>query len=197
MDEINDNPIAIDAEDFAEVNLPETPADGGAIDWEAEAKKFQGIAARRGTKLAKFKDAKPPKDSKEQKPPAQDPKKGELDYGQKAYLNSLGFKDAEDQTYVQGIMKDTGRSLEDILSTPFVKSELQRMGEERATKAATPPADGSRNGSPARDSVEYWIAKGELPPSDQPELRQRVVNAKIAQQRTKSTFTSTPVVGNA
>ena len=197
MDEINVEPIQIDDEDVSEVQLPDAPAEGAdPIDWEAEAKRLHGLAKRRGTKLSKFK-AQPKPEKKPVEVSPQDPKKGELDYGQKAYLNSLGFKDAEDHSYVQGIMKDTGKNLEDILSTPFVKAELTRLGEERATKAAAPAADGSRQGAPARDTVEYWLAKGELPPADQVELRRKVVDAKIAKEKNSSMFSSQPVVGQA
>ena len=196
MDEINDDAIVIEDEDFSEVQLPGEPADGETIDWEAEAKKFQGIATRRGTKLAKLKAAPPVKKPEEQKPaPSQDSKKGELDYGQKAFLIANGFKDAEDHAYVEGIMKQTGSNLETVLGSAFVQAELKRLGEERATKAATPSAKDGRQGSPARDTVEYWLAKGELPPADQRELRQKVVNAKIAKAKNGNVFSATPVVG--
>ncbi len=99
-------------------------------------------------------------------------------------------------TFVQGIMKDTGKDLDSVMASPFVKAELARLGEERTTKAAAPAAGSEgRQGAPARDSVEYWLAKGELPPADQVELRRKVVNAKIAKGSTGSVFSSTPVVG--
>lgn len=193
MDEINDNLIDITDEDFSEVNLPADPAEGESIDWEAEAKKFQGIATRRGTKLAKLKTVAPVKKPEEQKPA--ESKKGELDYGQKAFLIANGFKDAEDHALVEGIMKQTGSNLESVLGSAFVQSELKRLGEERVTKAAAPSAKDGRQGSPARDTVDYWLAKGELPPADQRELRQQVVNAKIAKAKGGNVFSATPVVG--
>ena len=78
MDTINDThePIAIDDEDIAEVPALPVAEDGKTIDWEAEAKKYQGMATRRGTKLTQFKKAPAPAP----KPAEQDPKKGELYY---------------------------------------------------------------------------------------------------------------------
>lgn len=190
---------AIDEQDLTDIGEPTAEElAAGNIDYEARYKETLGIAKRRTTALKKAKEAlgKVPK-VESVVPTTQEPKKGEIGYGEKAYLNSLGFKDAEDHTYVQGIMTSSGKSLEDVLAMPFVQGELKRIGEERITKAATPSTQDGRQGTPARDSVEYWIAKGELPPVDQQDLRRKVVNAKIAKEQNSSQFTSTPVVGGS
>lgn len=194
METINDNgaeAVVIDAEDISEVPALPTAEEGKTIDWKAEAEKYQGMATRRGTKLAKFNKTKP----STEEAPANKTKKGEFDYGQKAFLISNGVKEVDDIAFVQKMVNDTGKSIEEVLSNPFTQSELKRIGEERATKAATPSAEQGRNGAPARDTVEFWLNKGELPPADQTELRQKVVNAKIAKGKTGSNFSSTPVVG--
>lgn len=187
--------VQIDEQDLTDIGEPEA-GENGEVDWAKEGPKYKGIAQRRTTALKKAKDAiaamRKPAEQLPTDPPA--PKKGELDYGQKAYLNSLGHKDAADHGYVQGIMKDTGKSLEDVLASGFVQAELKRLGEERASKAAQPPAGEGRQAPPARDTVDYWLAKGELPPADQPDLRRKVVNAKIARQKGESQFSNTPVV---
>lgn len=187
--------VNFDEQDLADVNdfTPEELADD-SIDWKEKAKTMTGIAKRKTTALKKAKEAltkKPPVVT-----PPQNDKKDEFGYDKKAYLNSLGFTDSEDHKYVQDIVKSSGKSLEDVLAMPFVGSELKRLGEERKTKAAAPPADG-RSGTPARDTVEYWLAKGELPPADQTELRQKVVNAKIAKGKGSSNFSPNAVVGSA
>ncbi len=185
--------IVIEDQDFSDVgNLP----DGDNVDWKAEAEKFRGMATRRGTKLAKLRTKTPPTPAAPQQN-SQAPKNGELGYGEKAFLNSEGYKHAEDHAYVQQTMKDTGRSLEQVLSTPYVKAELERMGEERKTKAAAPSADGGRQGAPARNSVEYWLAKGELPPASETQLRRDVVNAKMGKAKnSQDMFSKNPIVGN-
>lgn len=187
--------IDIADDDVSEVpGLPEVK-EGETIDWQKEAEKYKGIADRRTTKLSKLKNA--PKPVETPKPEDQAPKNGELDYGQKAFLVANGFKDAEDHAFVQKTMKDSGQTLEQVLATPFAQAELKRLGEVRVTKAATPGPD-DRNGAPARDKVEYWLAKGELPPNDGTpagkKLREDYVNAKAARQKSGSVFTSTPVV---
>lgn len=194
MDEIIET-VTIDEQDLTDIGEPTAEEiAGGKVDWEKKYKETAGIAKRRTTALKKAKDAlgKIPKVEPKTPKNDQDKKLGELDYGQKAFLNSLGYKDVEDQKYVQQAMKESGKGLEEILAIPFISGELKRLSEERATKAAIPPAD-NRNGSPARDTVEYWIAKGELPPKDQRELRGKVVKAKIAKLKNSNNFTSTPV----
>lgn len=185
--------VEFSEEDFSELTLPGAPKEGETIDWEAEAKKFQGIATRRGTKIQKIKDAQAKKS--EVVPPAQDPNKAkELDYGQKAFLISNGIKEPTDQKYVHDAMVSSGKTLEEILAVPFIQAELKRFGEERATKEATPDPDDRRK-SPARDTVDYWLAKGQMPPADQPELRRDYVNAKIKAEKAKTQFTDSPVAG--
>lgn len=185
----------IDDADLTDVADP-AAGENGEIDWATEGPKYKGIAQRRTTALKKAKEhiAKPAAPIIP-KPADPAPKKGDLDYGQKAFLNSLGFKDAEDQKYVQQTMKDTGKSLEEVIAVPFVAAELKRLGEERATKAAIPAADGGRQGAPARNEVDYWLNADKLPPVDQVELRRKVVKAKIAKEKSAGQFTQTPVVG--
>jgi hypothetical protein len=189
----NKEEIVIDAEDVAEVPALPQPKEGETVDWKAEAEKYQGMATRRGTKLSKLKGAKP----EPVVPADQAPKKGELDYGQKAFLVANGVKEAEDMALVQKTMTDTGRSLEDVLATPYVQAELKRLGEERATKAAAPgPQD--RGNAPAKNTVDYWMAKGGLPPADgtpaTKKLREDIVNARAAKEKSGNVFAAQSVV---
>jgi len=119
----------------------------------------------------------------------------DLDYGQKAYLVANGIKGAEEMSIVQDIMKSTGKDLDAVLESKYFQAELKELRSLKASEAAIP--DGSkRSGQQTRDSVEYWIAKGELPPADQIELRRKVVNAKIASHSVKNVFSSNPIQGN-
>lgn len=198
MENNNDNgaqDIVIEDQDIADLpDLTDEDKNNPDFDWKAHAEKMAGIARRRTTSLKKIKDGLGTKQPKDQQQPK--PKEGELDYGQKAFLISSGIKTEEEFAFVSSAMKDSGKSLDDVLKSPFLQGELKRIREEVATKAAIPGREDAQ-GQPARDSVEYWLNKGELPPLDQPELRQKVVNAKIAKEKNKSQFTSNPVVGQA
>lgn len=127
---------------------------------------------------------------------SKDGKSGELDLTQKAYLNSEGIKGKSEHGLVQEWMQDTGKSIEDIVENARFQAELKDLREGNATKEAMPKGT-RRSTQTARDSVEYWVAKGELPPNtpENRELRQKVVNARIKAKKDTNQFTSTPVIG--
>lgn len=119
-------------------------------------------------------------------------KSDELDYGQKAFLIANGIKDADEMELVKEVMKSTGKSLDDVVGSKYFQAELKEIRDDKATADAIPKGNKKGNNS-ASNTVDYWIAKGELPPKDQRELRQKVVNARIKAESGKSQFTDTPV----
>lgn len=119
---------------------------------------------------------------------------GELDYGQKAFLVANGIKGSEETNLVKEIMSATGKSLDDVLESRHFQAELKALREDKATKDAIPTGS-KRSGQSQATEVEYWLAKGELPPADQRELRTKVVNARIKIQKDKSVFTDQPIAG--
>jgi len=128
----------------------------------------------------------------EPKEPQSKGKPGEFDYGQKAYLRAEGIK-ANEIPLVQQAVNDTGKTIEQILEAKWFQEDLKAFREQSATDDALPKGT-KRPSQPGRDSVEYWIAKGELPPHDQVELRRKVVNEKTKIATNKRTFTDNPVV---
>lgn len=123
-------------------------------------------------------------------------KKGsdDLDYGQKAFLVASGIKGKEETGLVRQVMAATGKSLEDVLESKYFQAELKEIREAKQSKEAV-PSGSKRSGATGKDSVDYWIAKGEMPPAELgPELRRKYVNAKMKGQSSGSPFTSVPVV---
>ncbi len=117
-------------------------------------------------------------------PKVEQKKSDSLDYGQKAYLASMGYKDKAEIKLAQEIMKESGKDLEAVLESKYFKSEVENMRELARTAAATPT--GKRSGQVPTDSVEYWLGK---PFEDVPkELREKVVNAQIAKEKSKGVF---------
>lgn len=189
-----------EGEDVVVDDLPGAPEAGkkDATDWKAVAEKNHGIATRLKTKLDKQKAAKeaagdPGKKDNGGKDPA-DPsaKKGELDRMDKAILRMEKITDSKEIELVQSVMKDTGKDLESVLGMKYFQAELKEMRELAKTEEATPQGS-KRSGTSTRDTVDYWLAKGDLPPLDQPELRRKVVNAKIAKQKAGSQFSANPI----
>ena len=140
-------------------------------DWKAEALKYKAILDR----------------NKNKKPAEQKVNKSnDLDYGQKAFLVANGVKESDEMKLVKGVMQETGKSLEDVLSSKYFQAELKEMRDLKASSNAIP--NGKRSGTASQDSVDYWIAKGELPPASDRELRQKVVNARIKKNDNKGVF---------
>lgn len=111
-----------------------------------------------------------------------------LDYGQKAFLIANGIKGQEELSIVQDVLNATGKSLDEVIEMRFVQEELKALREQKQTEDATPKGNGERGGNGARNTVDFWIAKGELPPADQVELRRKVVNEKLKRSKQKSKF---------
>lgn len=171
----NGNPVP-----FVEQKRQESPADR---------------KARLERELARHKE-KHPELYEEKKPEKRGKKSEELDYGQKAYLIAKGIEDAEEVALVKTAMENSGKSLEEVLNASWFKAELKEFRDSKETANAT-PGNGKRTGSSAANTVEYWLAKSELPPNtpENKKLRQDVVNARIKRETTDRQFTDTPVVG--
>lgn len=114
-------------------------------------------------------------------------KKGVLDYSQKAFLIASGIKGNDEFSLVQEVMKSTGKSLEDVIESKYFKAELNELRELNKSADAN-PASGNRSGNSARNTVEYWIAKGELPPASEVDLRRKVVNARMTKAKSAGQF---------
>ena len=131
------------------------------------------------------------------KAPSKDNKKsGELDYGEKAFLVANGIKGKKETALVMEYAAETGKSIEDILESKHFQNDLKDLREDAGTKGAIPKGT-RRSGNSSNDTVEYWIAKGEMPPNtpENRDLRTKIVNAKIKAKQSGSVFTDQPVVG--
>jgi hypothetical protein len=189
-------------EDVVEVTeIVEAKDDDGndTTDWKALAlerqelaKKNFGIAQRYKTKLGKVKDSVvEPKVEPETKPTG----KGELDYGQKAYLNSYNIKGADELALVKNWLARTGDELDAVVDDEIFNAKLKSLRDARATKEAI-PAGNKRSATPAIDTVDYHIAKGtSLNEIEDFGLRSKVLNARLAKEKNSSSnFSSQSVI---
>ncbi len=119
--------------------------------------------------------------------PAPSKKSGDLDYGQKAYLTAtMNIRGSEEWALVKEYV-GAGKSIDDLVDNRHFNNDLKDLREAKASKDALPSGT-KRSGQSARDEVSYWVAKGELPPHDQVELRRAVVNARIKAEGNDSAF---------
>lgn len=116
-----------------------------------------------------------------------------LDRIDKMILRSEGIKSEDEMSLVQEFMKDTGKDVEQILESRAFKAELKALREEKATEDALPRGT-KRSSNTAKSSVDYWLAKGELPPASEVQLRREVVNAKMKQIESRSQFSDNPII---
>ena len=188
--ETNDEIKVDEIEPVEEITETKDEFENDTTDWKAFALKNQGIAKRYQTKLEKIAKEKAEKAKPEE--PEQPQDKKEFDYAEKAFLKSSEIKSSE-FPFVLEAMQSTGKSLEQILESKYFQAELKEKRELDASSEAIPEGT-PRGGGAARDTVEYWIAKGEMPPEDQVELRRKYVNAGMAVEGGGSKFTKTPVV---
>lgn len=124
-----------------------------------------------------------------------DKKSDDLDYGQLAYLKSHGIESDDEIGMVEEAMQDTGKSLKDVLSSKFFQAALNEARETAKTNDAI-PKDSKRQGETnTKETPEYWLKKGELPPPEMgDELRRKVVNLRLEKETSGSKFSDEPVV---
>lgn len=167
MEDTNDQAVEVEAE---EVETPEAEI----TDWEAEAKKARGIAARLRTKLTKATEVKKPTETKAETKP------GELDNADWALLTAKGIENDDEVEFIQTYMKKWDKGLRDVLRDADIQEKLKGMRLERDVKNAMPSAT-KRNSQGEINNLDYWAAKyeqtGELP--DNFELRSAVINNKV------------------
>lgn len=180
-------------EDIIE-DLPEVEeGEEDDTDWKALAKQNQGIAKRLKTKNAKLLEkAKERRKAKpEVKLKSKDTKES-FDYAEKAYLKTSDVK-PEEFDLVREIMDSTGKTLDEVLDNKYFRAEQKELREAKASTDAVPTGT-KRSTQSHKDKVDYWMAKGEMPPADQPNLRREYVNAKMKAETEGSKFATRSVI---
>lgn len=148
------------------------------VDWKAKYEEEEGRRKRAETKLSKFKE-KPEAKSEPQT------KTNDFDYGELAFLTAKGLEADEEIDFVKSIVNNTGRPLKEVVQDDYVQAKIKSMRDAKAVQDATPSGT-KRSTQSASDTVEYWLAKGELP--EDTELRRKVVNARIEKETKKDIF---------
>lgn len=110
-----------------------------------------------------------------------------FDYGEKAYLTANGIKGSDEHEFTLKLQKQTGLDLDSLMEDTYFQTKLSEFRETRATSNAMPNGTKRSNNSSV-DTVEYWIAKNELPPVSEVELRRKVVNARLKKDQSKGVF---------
>jgi hypothetical protein len=119
----------------------------------------------------------------------------EFNEGQLAYLAAKGIESDDDIDFTLGELKKHGGNLRELLGNEYFKSAVKTRNEAKSVLDATPTS--TRKGNNAVDSVDYNLSKylstGKLP-ADR-EMANKVVNARLKQEKSKTMFSDTPVIG--
>lgn len=129
------------------------------------------------------------KDLKKPKEESKESSKSDLgdSLGEKAFLAVNGIKGSDELDFVKKMKKETGRSTEDLLDSTYFQTELKDFREKKSTEKAIPTGS-KRSSNSSVNTVEYWLAKDELPPVSETQLRRDVVNAKMNKEKSKGQF---------
>ena len=146
------------------------------VDWKAKYDELHGRLKRTETKLKKTTEQKNTKPSNSDG----------LDFGQRAYLTTKGVSETE-MDFVFEESKKAGQPINVLLQNEYFLAKLDKMRNEVRTEEAT-PSSATRTGQANSNDVEYWLAKGEMPPENQVELRRAYVNAKYERDQNKGKF---------
>ena len=112
----------------------------------------------------------------------------EFDYGEKAFLNANGIKGVDELKKVKDFQIATGKSLDEVIENKYFLADLKDFRDDNIAKGAMPDGSRGTSGGSAKDGVDYWIKKGEMPPKDKPDLRKQYVNEKYKREKNVSHF---------
>lgn len=140
------------------------------------------------------KDLKKPKDSKEETSKETKSDDALLQKFERMSLRQAGITHSDDIELAQKTAKKWGIDIDEVLEDEDFKVKLERQQTDRSNVEATSKVKGSGQGpSQAKNSPEYWLAKGQPPtPADVPDasIRRKIVREflKKAQGNGKMEF---------
>ncbi len=103
----------------------------------------------------------------------------EPDYGRLAFLQSKGIDHPDDIKTVQDEADRLKLPLTDVLGMKHIQANLQESKETREAQSGMPKGS-KRSGGTTQHDVEYHIAKGTTP--DSQELAEKVVEARMKKE---------------
>lgn len=104
-------------------------------------------------------------------------KSGLLERVTRMELKDNGISENDEVDIILKEAKDLGVEPLVLVKKGLTDGLLAKHRKAKADELAT-PGTSSRATASTKDSAEYWVAKGELPPADQVELRRKVVKKK-------------------
>ncbi len=147
-----------------------------------------GSLKRQLKDLQKAKEEKPETPTTETKPDEISKLQQKLE---KQALKAAGITSEDEVELAQKTAKKWGMDIDDVLDDEDFKAKLEKLRTQKSNEAASSNIKGSGGTGSAKNSVEYWKAKGTPPTPDQvPDraTRQKIVRAMLPSGSTGSKF---------
>jgi len=132
-----------------------------------------------GSLKRELKDLKKPKEETRETPKSnQSDDTKLLERMEKIAFKAEGITHPDDIDLARATAKKWNMDVEEVLADPDFKAKLERQQTERSNIQATSGVKGSAGVSQAKNTLEYWKAKGVPPtPADVPDrnIRQKIV----------------------
>lgn len=131
---------------------------------------------------------KPKEEPKETEKAPEKPQSDEVDYKEltlKSFLKGEGVAHPDDQKIVRDEAKRLSLPIDEVIGMEHIKTKLEAAKEARTAQSGMVKGKGRGSGTTQND-VDYWVAKGELPPDQ--ELAEKVVDAKIKKEQSGKMF---------
>lgn len=92
----------------------------------------------------------------------------------KMALRIAGITEKDEVDLFNRLKEETGKTADELLETKYFQAELQDLRDQRSNADAATNVSGDKTKASAKDSVDYWLAKGEPPTPDQlPDRKKR------------------------
>lgn len=140
-----------------------------------------------GSLKRELKDLKKPKEETVKETSTQSDNNPLLERIEKMAIRQAGITEQEDIDLARNTAKKWGVDIDEVLTDPDFQVKLQRQQDTRANSIATSGIKGGAGTSQAKNTPEYWIAKG-TPPSatDVPDRKTRVKIARAFMDSSKN-----------
>lgn len=147
-----------------------------------------------GSLKRELKDLRKSKDEPKETPKTNQPEENKLlERIEKMSLRQAGIDHSDDIELARNTAKKWNMEIEDVLADDDFKLKLERQQTSRANTVATSNVKGGQGQSQAKNTPEYWIAKG-APPSatDVPDrkTRAKIARAMMGAAKSSKTFYS-------
>ena len=131
-----------------------------------------------GSMKRELKDLKKSKDDSKETTKQTEPDNRILERMEKLAFKTAGISHEDDVALAKQTAKKWGMDVEDVLGDDDFKLKLERQQTSRNNIAATSGIKGGAGTSQAKNTPEYWVAKGTPPTAA--DVPDRKVRAKIA-----------------